>query len=323
MKKEIGPFRIEIPMGVMFQSVNCYLVPGDQLTLIDCGLYADDNWDILQQRIIAHGYQVSDIEQVIITHEHQDHIGLLPEILEHSKAIIKAPKAISEWFVNPKAIQEKENLFAQKLIQTLGFPIDVLSHSFDLMEHSPEIRAIKELDRIQYFNSGDFLHIANEEWEVLNTAGHCPTQFVFCNHQQSRIFGSDMLLPLAPMPIVVEDPGNDGNPVRALAELLNSFERLKTYAFQTVYPGHGEIFQNANENIKKQIARIKVRKDECCEAIKSGLNTPYLVNRKMYPYQQMPPDFSGLHMVLGYIDLLIEEGAVKKEYNDAGELQLY
>jgi len=84
----LEPIRIEISLGIMFQTVNCYLIPGDQLTLIDCGLYSEENWKHLQERINAHGFQVSDIEQVIVTHEHRDHTGLLPEIMEHSNAVV-------------------------------------------------------------------------------------------------------------------------------------------------------------------------------------------------------------------------------------------
>ena len=94
----IEPIRIELPLGIMFQTVNCYLIPGEQLTLIDCGLYSEENWLFFQERINAHGFQVSDIEQVIITHEHRDHIGLLPEIMTHSEAIIRVPKVIEGWF---------------------------------------------------------------------------------------------------------------------------------------------------------------------------------------------------------------------------------
>ena len=95
------------------------------------------------------------------------------------------------------------------------------------------------------------------------------------------------------------------------------------YDFQTVYPGHGPIFVNANAIIEKQLDRISMRKEECFEAIKNGLSTPYQINRKMYPYQNMPPDFSGMFMVMGYIDLLEEEGRVKRKMSDNGQLTIY
>ena len=118
----IEPFRIEIPLGVMFHSVNCYLIPGEQLTLIDCGLYSDENWTSFQEKINALGYKVKDIEQIIITHEHRDHIGLLPEIMAHCDALVRAPKTIEGWFFRPEEMDNKRASFNNELFSKFGFP---------------------------------------------------------------------------------------------------------------------------------------------------------------------------------------------------------
>ena len=314
----IEPIRIELSLGLMFQTVNCYLIPGDQLTLIDCGLYSEENWNHLKERINAHGYKISDIEQVVITHEHRDHTGLLPEIMAHSNAIIRAPKAIEGWFSRPGEMKIIQGDFNSKLFKSLGFPKDQLKQVDQYFSNELMGREIEEMDRFRFYEEGDILRIGEENWEILNTPGHCPNQFVFLQKEQKRIFGSDMLLPITPMPIVVENPNKPGTPTRSLHDLLLSFARLLKFDIQTVYPGHGNVFVDANAMIEKQLARIEMRKEECFEAIKNGCSTPFLINRKMYPYQIMPPDFSGMFMVLGYVDLLEEEGRVKKEFDQDG-----
>ena len=319
----IEPIRIEMPLGIMFQTVNCYLIPGEQLTLIDCGLYTEGNWEHLQERINAHGFKVSDIEQVIITHEHRDHIGLLSEIMAHSDAIVRVPKVIEGWFSRPEEMKKLQGDFNAKLFKSLGFPKEQLAKVFHFFEGEIMGRKIDAMDRVQFYNEGDLLRIGEEDWEVLNTPGHCPNQFVFLQKEQKRIFGSDMLLPITPMPIVVEDVNNLGQPTRSLHELLASFQRLLKYDIQTVYPGHGPVFVDANAMIEKQLGRIEMRKEECFEAIKSGFCTPYQINRKMYPYQQMPPDFSGMFMILGYVDLLLEEGRILKKLNPEKEITFH
>lgn len=317
------PIRIEISLGLMFQTVNCYLVPGDQLTLIDCGLYSEENWNHLKERINAHGYQLSEIEQVIITHEHRDHTGLLPEIMAHSNAIVRAPKPIEGWFSRPDEMKKKQGEFNLKLFKSLGFPPKQLKQVSHYFINEIMGRKIDEMDRFYFFKEGDMLRIGEEDWEVLNTPGHCPNQFVFLQKEQKKVFGSDMLLPITPMPIVVENPKVPGEPTRSLYDLLHSFERLVRFNIKTVYPGHGPVFVDANMMIEKQLARIEMRKEECFEAIKNGCSTPFLINRKMYPYQIMPPDFSGMFMVLGYLDLLEEEGRVKKVYEEDGIVTLH
>jgi len=317
----IEPIRIELSLGIMFPSVNCYLIPGEQLTLIDCGLDSEENWKTLQQKIKEHGFQISDIQQVIISHEHRDHIGLLPQILKNTNAIIRAPKMIEGWFSQPEKMKADYFRFIKKLFRSLGFPKEVLEQSFQFVEAMRSYPKIKELDRFQFFEEGEILTFGNTEWEALNTPGHCPSQFVFLQKEQKRLVSSDMLLPIAPMPIVSQNLKNPEEPLRALNELLSSFDRLKKYNIQKVYPGHGPEFSDANAIIEKQLTRIEMRKQECFEAIQSGLTTPYQINRKMYPYQMMPPDFSGMYMVLGYLDLLEEEGKIKKDINADGTLQ--
>ncbi len=313
MEKIKSPIRIELSLGIMFQSVNCYLVPGKVLTLIDCGLDSEENWQTFQKKLNENGYQVADIKQVIITHEHIDHIGLLPRILEKSEATIRIPKMIEGWFSRPTEMKEAYLQFKKKLLSNLGFPKDIEQQAIRFIEEGRSYKKVDDLHRFETFEEGDILHFGNTQWEALNTPGHCPTQFVFLQKKQKRIFSGDMLLPIAPMPIVTEDPNNPDQPIRALKELQLSFERLKKYQIQQVYPGHGLEFTDANSIIEKQQARMQMRKNECYGAIKNGHQTPYEINRAMYPYQMMPPDFSGLYMVLGYLDLLEEEGRIQKE----------
>lgn len=305
------PIRIELPLGIMFRSVNCYLIPGEQLTLVDCGFDSAESWDVFQKKIKEHGYAVNDIEQILITHEHPDHIGLLPKIMEHSEAIVKAPKMIEGWFSRPEEMKTAGLYFIKKLYSTLGLPEEIQKKGLAFLEQARSYPNIENLDRFEFFAEGDIVQIGHADWEVLNTPGHCPTQFVFLQKEEKRIFGSDMLLPIAPMPIVSEDPDRPGKANRALKDMLTSYERLKTLGLQTVYPGHGPVFSDANSMIDQQMARIQMRKAECLELYRSGLRAVYDIHQKMYPDHRLPPNFSGIHMILGYLDLLREEGKVR------------
>lgn len=298
------PIRIELSLDVMFFSVNCFLVPGAQLTLVDCGLDMGDNWRTFQRLLKENGYQVRDIEQIVITHEHRDHIGLLSKIMEESNAIVHIPKAIEGWFSQPEVMKTALMGFMKKNYDTLGFPAEMLQKAMQFIDGFRTYPTFKEMDRFRLFEEGDTIEMANTEWEILNTPGHCPTQYVFIQAEEKRIFSGDMLLPVAPMPIISEDPNNPGQKNRALKELLESFERLKPYDFQTVYPGHGPIFSNANAVIDRQLARINMRKAECLDLYNKGFKTVYAIHRQMYPNHQVPPNFSGIHMIQGYLDLL-------------------
>ncbi|MEM9824637.1 MAG: MBL fold metallo-hydrolase [Bacteroidota bacterium] len=302
------PIRIELSLEIMFQSVNCYLIPGDQLTLVDCGYDSPDNWTSFCTALEKHGFALQDIQQVIITHEHRDHVGLLPQIMEHCDAIIRAPKAIEGWFKHPDQMKANYMPFIQQLYETIGFPPKMLEESIAFVKQLRRYPKVKDLNRFVFFEAGDQLEIGHKKWEVWHTPGHCPTQHVFIQPEEKRIFGSDMLLPLTPMPIVSEDPQQPGQAVRALSDLLHSFQKLIPLNLQRVYPGHGPVFDQANQIIQRQIARTQLRKEECLKVYRSGLTSVYQIHQKMYPYHSLPPNYSGIHMILGYLDLLKAEG---------------
>jgi len=319
-KMSFTTYRIELPLGIMFPTVNCYLIPGEQLTLIDCGFNTEESWKLFQLKLEELGYQVADIEQVVITHEHQDHIGLLAQILENSTAVIKAPKMIEEWFTKPQVIHKRYQAFTKELLSTLGLPEEKLQQAYQYLEFETVIDFTPDIKRFEFYKAGDHLDFGGKDWEVLNTPGHCLSQMVFHQQEENWLLGSDMLLPITPMPIIEPHPDQPDTSARALKLLLHSFERLKTLDIQMVYPGHGPAFPNANTIIDQQLTRIQIRKEECFERIVSGASTPFEICQKMYPYQIIPPDFSGLMMILGYTDLLQEEGRITKKYDEQGHL---
>ena len=303
----IEPIRIELPLDVMFNSVNCYLIPGKQLTLVDCGLDTGDNWKNFQNQLKKQGYLVSDLEQIVLTHEHRDHIGLLSKIMAASKATVRAPKAIEGWFRDPETMKVALLNFLNIRYRLLGFPENICQKALQFISNFRSYPRIEEMDRFEFFEEGDLIEMANTQWEAVNTPGHCPSQFVFIQEAEQRILSGDMLLPITTMPIVSEDPDNPGQANRALKELLDSYARLKPFDFQKVYPGHGAFFTNANKVIDHQLARIEKRKAQCLTLYQAGHKTVYDIHQKMYPNHKMPPNFSGIHMIQGYLDLLFEE----------------
>ena len=72
-------------------AVNWTLIAeGDALTLVDAG-YPGDHDDVLAS-ISEIGHRLSDVEAVLVTHAHIDHIGSLPRLLEqHPMPVLLSP----------------------------------------------------------------------------------------------------------------------------------------------------------------------------------------------------------------------------------------
>ena len=72
-----GIHRIAIPTPFAVGRVNVYLIEDDPLTLVDAGPNSATSFDELTSGLAALGHSLEDIELVILTHQHIDHLGLV------------------------------------------------------------------------------------------------------------------------------------------------------------------------------------------------------------------------------------------------------
>jgi glyoxylase-like metal-dependent hydrolase (beta-lactamase superfamily II) len=72
-----GIHRLPIPTPFLVGRVNCYLIEDDPLTLVDTGPNSGKSLDELERALAAHDHSIEDLELIVITHQHLDHVGLL------------------------------------------------------------------------------------------------------------------------------------------------------------------------------------------------------------------------------------------------------
>ena len=87
---EAGIHRLRIPTPFAVGRVNCYLIEDNPLTLVDTGPNSGKALDELQGQLADRGHSIDDLELVILTHQHIDHLGLVEIIVEHSGAEVAA-----------------------------------------------------------------------------------------------------------------------------------------------------------------------------------------------------------------------------------------
>src|SRR3954451_15563296 len=88
--REVQPglwrLRLPLPWGGI-NHVNAYLVEADELTLIDCGTAGHATCaEALEVAVQATGHGLDEVERLVLTHVHSDHMGLTPLVVERSGA---------------------------------------------------------------------------------------------------------------------------------------------------------------------------------------------------------------------------------------------
>ena len=82
-----APVAIPLPLAHV-GSVNAWLLRGDPVTLIDTGPRDDDALAALEDGLRREGLRVEDIELLLATHHHLDHVGLAATIQRRSGATV-------------------------------------------------------------------------------------------------------------------------------------------------------------------------------------------------------------------------------------------
>src|SRR4051794_35183384 len=81
---------LPIPTPFAVGRVNVYLVEDVPLTLVDAGPNSATSLTTLEAALAERGRRAEDIERIVITHQHIDHIGLVQILADRSGAEVVA-----------------------------------------------------------------------------------------------------------------------------------------------------------------------------------------------------------------------------------------
>ena len=303
------PIRIELPTIYGMKTVNSFLFKEPEPILIDCGESTPESWEALTKGLAENGLTIADIKKVYITHTHTDHVGMAGRIAKEGGAEIWVSDKSFDYVSNPhegnKALRKLTIDTTVKLWGpvTAESPITKFASSFG--KHKDAWVDIPE-QSIKVYKVGDELNFGNENWKVIFMPGHSNTQTIYLQEETKKILSADMLLSVTPTPFYELSEGLTGKRIKGLPIMLQSYEELNNIDFTIAYPGHYETIENPKEIIGTQVAHIHKRKLQCFDFIKSGVNN----YQDLYPLMYNRFTFTAITMLVGYIDLLVEEGKI-------------
>ncbi len=198
---------------------NCFLIPDNKgYLLIDTG------WpgrychflNILKRIHI----NISEINLILLTHHHYDHIGNLNQIVLHSQARVMIHSQEVQYLKNRTKATLKGTNFTGKL----------LSKFLSKFHSPPQPFELRKQDII-LTESVFPLHHLGIEGIVLHTPGHTLGSISLIFEGKFAFVGDTIMnLPFtSPLPLFAED----------LKLLFKSWERILSYNPQTIYPAHG------------------------------------------------------------------------------------
>src|SRR4051794_5228409 len=134
------PVAIPLPLARV-GSVNAWLLPDDPVTLIDAGPREDGALAALEAGLRHEGLRLEDVELLLATHHHLDHVGLAATIQRRSGATVAVLDRMADYASRYSAELEEDRRFAHALMAHHGVPEPVVAEGEELWDY---IRATTE-----------------------------------------------------------------------------------------------------------------------------------------------------------------------------------
>lgn len=311
--------RLELPTQFGMKTVNSFLIKGDENVLIDCGEDSDESLSALKGHLKDHHLDFSDIDRIILTHAHVDHMGMAERVSTLANCEVWTSELVEPWALDPDTMwSTRESLMLPFLMSFFDeATLSVIQGGY--MQMMGNVRkAWKPIskDKIKTFESEGFLEIDGHMWDVVYMPGHSATQSTFYHSPSTSYFSADMLLRITPTPVIEPSLENPKERERGIIKMLESYERLSKMDIGRVYPGHYDIFENHQAVIDRQVKRIHQRSEECLNIIKGGTNSFLEIFNVLYEGRFHMP---ALIMLIGYLDLLEEKGLIQQIPGEIGK----
>lgn len=332
MIKEILPdiFQIKVPLPYNpLGHLNSYLIRSEQKNvLIDTGLNFPQAFQSLRIGLSEAGTNPEELTDILLTHFHVDHVGLVHRFKETSKNIelsihhveAELSKLMSKEFEN-----YKESM--QKFFEINGAPTSI---AVNLERFHPAFftpQAYQELAVSALpIEDGEEIAVGAYNFQVLWTPGHSPGHVCLYEPSLRVLFSGDHLLPTI-TPHVAQFMEN----MDPLTDYLRSLEKMEKLDVDVVLPAHEETFADHRERIRQLQNHHEQRLMQILDGLRAKGSTAYTLastvhwNVKYKTWDEFPTfqKYLAVGETVAHLNLLEQKGLVERTKDSKDLLYLY
>jgi len=316
--EEVFPnlYKLRIPLPIpSLRYLNSYLVKAeDQCLLIDTGMCNDLAFKELRRQLAEIGIEPQNLTEILVTHFHIDHAGLVPRLrkLSGAKLLLSTKETRATRLVTSK----RHWGYWMDFCEDAGMPTETFEQMVGSSPSHLYLEVYEELCKpSRSLKNGDELSLGEYGFRVVFTPGHSPGHI--CLYESERrllVAGDHILLNITPH---VTQWREESNP---LAEYLASLEKVGKLDVDVVLPGHGELFTDHRKRIRELGGHHKARAREILSELQTERLTAYEIASRIrwdveFPSWDKFPAFQKLLAVgetLAHLKFLEEQNQVGK-----------
>ncbi|HUX99120.1 MAG TPA: MBL fold metallo-hydrolase [Candidatus Deferrimicrobium sp.] len=284
--------------------MNTYFIDDEKKCLIDTSV--EKYPQTLIQGLKTIGRELTDLNYILISHPHTEHIRSLTYIKEHFPKcqIVTSPRN-ADYLANYETYNQLA--FQKGTVQ--------IDDRYKLRE------SIKSVKVDQIVKEGDTINLGRYSLEILETSGHCAEEISFFGREQGILFSSDFIIGaegetwIAINPAMFEYDGNRKKYLESLQKIAQIKEEIKL-----ILPAHGDIIYNPREKIKELLSIAPQIDEKILKIFEDGPKTfPEVI--ELYhgkKFEDPQKYYNASRRMYSLLDYLIEEKRIMKK----GELYL-
>ncbi|WP_246942457.1 MBL fold metallo-hydrolase [Bacillus pinisoli] len=301
---------ISLPTPFPVGNVNVHIVKSEKLTLVDAGVKTPEAWEHFTIELSKLGFTTDDIEQVVITHHHPDHVGMLDYL---PKALpVYGHRFNQPWISKDPLFFEQHDKFYYDLFSKLGLSeqylekVGKLRNTLTYSCKRSLTMELKEGDKVPGLNG----------WTVIETPGHAQSHIVLYHEKSKVVLGGDLLLGhISSNPLIEPPMEGEARPL-TLLQYNNSLKRIRDLQLKKVYPGHGDVVTNPSALVTERLHKQEKRAETVLEMLKEHPLTALQVCQQLFPQIYIKEMVLTLSETLGQLDYLVEAGTVGMKVED-------
>lgn len=273
--------RILVPTPFAVGAVNSYLIEGRPLTLVDTGVKSSMAKSALVDGLGSLGYGLEDVEQILLTHGHVDHIGLAGTIVEARGG------DISVWIHENDAIritdysgyiEERMHSYIE-IAKECGTPSDssIMGAHRVLVDYF--LRFGESVENVNLVQDGQVLSSGVGDLRCLWTPGHSLGSVCYIASEESVMFSGDHILG-----DISSNPSLDFESELGISMLryFDSLRKVEPFHSYKVLPGHRDPITDLAERVNDLFADYEEKLHHAESALSEEPISIYDLSRILY-----------------------------------------
>lgn len=304
--------KIVTPVPFPEGTVNSYIIKDDALSIIDVGTKTPIALEALKEGVKNAGYRMGDIEQVILTHHHPDHVGWIDAF---PNAEVLGHVYVDAWLRRDPVFMNSHYDFYMDRLKEEGVPEKYFSWA-KKMTRSKELLGERTLTGI--IHNGQEIP-GHKGLVAIETLGHAQSHLAFWHKEKKAMIGGDLLIAKISSNPLIEPPLNPKvKRAKSLLQYNESLKKLLTLPIDILYSGHGEEITNVHELVNARLEKQHLRAMRVLDMLEERPKTIFELNVEIFPAHYERELGLTLSQTIGQTDYLLDNDLITEEKDENG-----